>query len=363
MDLRTQMAGATRAGELWRASADGAVICDACAFHCRIAAGAEGVCKVRFNRDGVLYAPWGYVAGYLIEPVEKKPFFHASPGARTLSFGTLGCNLHCDYCQNWTTSQTLRDSAAGSPLLRCSPDALVARALEAGAGVVVATYNEPLIAVEWSVEVMRAAKAHGLLTAFVSNGQASPQVLEYIRPWVDCYKVDLKSFNDAEYRSFGGRLSPVTGTIRRLHDMDFWVEVVTLLVPGLNDSGAELRSVADFLACVSPDIPWHLTAYHKDYRMQDPRNTLPEDLTRAAAIGKAAGLRYVYAGNKAGKVESFESTWCAGCGAELVRRRGYRTLECRIGPDGACPECRRPVPGRWAPAIRQPALLPVLSDF
>jgi pyruvate formate lyase activating enzyme len=174
-------------------------------------------------------------------------------------------------------------------------------------------------------------------------------VLDFIRPWVDLYKVDLKSFDDRHYRSLGGRLQPILDSIRRIHQMGFWLEVVTLLIPGFNDSDDEVRRLSEFLAGVSPDIPWHVTAFHKDYKMRDPANTTPEMLLRAAEIGRQAGLRYVYAGNLPGDVGELENTRCAGCGALLVERYGYLITGYHVTATGACPKCAKPIPGRWAP--------------
>ena len=190
-----------------------------------------------------------------------------------------------------------------------------------GAKVLVSTYNEPLITSEWAVAVFKQARAAGLVTGFVSNGNGTPQVLEYIRPWVDLYKVDLKSFDDRHYHELGGRIGPILETIRSLAQMGVWLEIVTLLIPGFNDSDDELKGLTDFLAGVSPDIPWHVTAFHKDYKMDDPENTRPQDLLRAAEIGRRAGLRYVYAGNLPGKVGGLEDTRCHQCGETLIRRQ------------------------------------------
>src|SRR6266702_1532419 len=261
---------AEAAPELIESISNQRIRCYACGHECPIPEGATGVCKVRFNRDGRLHVPWGYVGGVQCDPVEKKPFFHADPGALAYSFGMLGCDLHCGYCQNWVTSQALRDPNAMSPPLEASPDALVRDALVERARVLVSTYNEPLITSEWAVAVFHQARSAGLLTAFVSNGNGTPQVLEYLRPWVDLYKVDLKSFDDRHYRQLGGRLQPILDTIRRLHEMDFWLEIVTLVIPGFNDSDDELQRLTEFIASVSTDTPWHATAFHQDYKMTDP---------------------------------------------------------------------------------------------
>ncbi len=321
--------------------------CFACGHCCPIPDGQAGVCKVRFHRGGKLYAPWGYVGALQCDPIEKKPFFHVHPGAAAFSFGMLGCDLHCAYCQNWVTSQAIRDPQAVASPQTVTPEQLVGSALTMGARAVVSTYNEPLITAEWAVAVFRAARAAGLLTGFVSNGNATPQVLDYIRPWVDLYKVDLKSFREDRYRALGGRLGPILDSLRRIHRMGFWLEVVTLLIPGFNDDPEQLGCLAGFLAGISTDIPWHVTAFHKDYKMHDPDETTPEMLLAAAAIGRRAGLRYVYAGNLPGQVGDLEDTLCHSCGERLIHRFGYRVLDYRVTSDGRCPACSANIPGVW----------------
>jgi pyruvate formate lyase activating enzyme len=322
--------------------------CYACGHECPIKEGQPGVCKVRFNSGGKLYVPWGYVGGIQCDPIEKKPFFHAWPGALAFSFGMLGCDLHCSYCQNWVTSQALRDPSAVSSPLITTPEELVEQAKRMGARVLVSTYNEPLITSEWSMAVFREAKSAGLHTGFVSNGNGTPQVLEYIRPFTELYKVDLKSFDDKHYRSLGGRLQPVLDTIQRLYEMEFWLEIVTLLIPGFNNSDDELQRLTEFLASVSPDIPWHVTAFHKDYKMTDPGNTTAEMLLHAAEIGHNVGLRYIYAGNLPGDVGSWENTYCYNCNTILVERYGYLIQDYKLTPEGGCPKCGVSIPGRWA---------------
>ncbi len=334
-------------GVLYEKLYGGRVRCFACGHCCPIPEGAAGVCKVRFNEGGKLLVPFGYVSGIQADPVEKKPFFHVKPGAIAFSFGMLGCDLHCGYCQNWITSQALRDPEAVSPAYKTTPEELIRTAQAQGSEVVVSTYNEPLITSEWAVAVFKVAKSAGLMTGFVSNGNGTPQVLNYLRPWVDLYKVDLKSFDDHRYRKLGGRLQPILETIRNLCREGFWVEIVTLLVPGFNDSEEELSRLTEFISGVSVDIPWHVTAYHRDYKMADHRDTSPTDLMRAADIGKAAGLRYVYAGNLPGRLKNLENTYCPDCGTLLVERRGYRILKCCLTNGGSCPSCSRAIPGRW----------------
>ena len=328
------------------------VRCFACGHCCPIPDGQPGVCKVRFNRNGTLFAPWGYTGGVQCDPIEKKPFFHVSPGALAYSFGMLGCDLHCGYCQNWVTSQALRDPNAVSPPYAATPDALVADAIRHGASILVSTYNEPLITAEWAVEIFKKAHASGLKTAFVSNGNGTPQVLEYLRPWIDFYKVDLKSFDDRHYHELGGRLQPILDTIRSLHAAGVWLEIVTLLIPGFNDSSEELNGLTEFLASVSEDIPWHVTAFHQDYKMTSPHDTRPEDLLRAARIGRAAGLRYVYAGNLPGRVGDLENTRCHQCGKTLIRRCSYLIEDYQLTTEGCCPHCHAEIPGRWSSHFR-----------
>jgi pyruvate formate lyase activating enzyme len=325
--------------------------CFACGHQCPIPDGAAGVCKVRFNAGGRLRVPFGYVGGVQCDPIEKKPFFHAYPGALALSLGMLGCDLHCSYCQNWVTSQALRDPVAGAPPRDVSPVALAEEAIDLGAQVVVSTYNEPLITVEWAVEIFKEARRRGLVTGFVSNGNGTPRVLEYLRPHIDLYKVDLKSFNDRRYRELGGRLQPILDTIAWLSREGIWLEIVTLLIPGFNDSEEELRGLTKFLAGVSPDIPWHVTAFHPDYRMTDVGSTTAAMLQRAARIGREAGLKYVYAGNLPGRVGDLEHTCCSQCGEIVIARRGYLIQKYALSPEGGCPACGVPVPGRWSRAF------------
>jgi pyruvate formate lyase activating enzyme len=339
-------------GELYEKLDGNRIRCLACGHRCPIPDGAPGVCKVRFNEGGVLKVPFGYVAGIQCDPIEKKPFFHVRPGSLAFSFGMLGCDLHCGYCQNWVTSQALRDPHAVSPASRTTPEQLVAEALAQNADVVVSTYNEPLITSEWGVAVFREARNAGLMTGFVSNGNGTPEVLRYLRPWVDIYKVDLKSFEDRRYRQLGGRLEPILETIKALHGMGIWVEIVTLLIPGFNDSEQELTGLTEFVASVSQDMPWHVTAFHADYRMTENRNTTTQDLARAVDIGKRAGLRYIYAGNLPGRVGSSENTICPACGKLLVERFGYRIRNYTLTAEGACPGCARVIPGRWAREFR-----------
>jgi pyruvate formate lyase activating enzyme len=583
--LEQVLARLAREGELYERLPEGRLRCHACGHRCLIPPGQRGICKVRWNEDGRLMVPAGYVAGLQLDPIEKKPFFHAFPGARALSFGMLGCDLHCAYCfvgetrvltpggavpirtifdgaqespadpssevrvseglyvidasgeprrvlkafrhayegplsvikpmrlpavrctpdhrwlaitnpsagviqevaardltpghfllvpkpvlngervtldvadvlrsaratfaiprslspeevgaimqssergessrgiaarfgrnpsyirharsqgrrgrwvyqktqglresekhflipvrsvstehftgdvfnlevedehsyvagfcavkncQNALTSQALRDPAMGVPPQEVTPQQIADLAVGHRARVLTSTYNEPLITSEWAVEVFREGKARGLLCSYVSNGNATAAVLDYIRPYVDLYKVDLKSFDDRHYRQLGGVLGTILEGIRMIHARGFWLEIVTLVVPGFNDSDAELRDIARFLASISPDIPWHVTAFHRDYKMTERPDTTAKQLTRAAEIGAGEGLRYVYAGNLPGRVGPFENTYCPRCRTLLIERMGYTILGDLLTPGGgSCPNCLTAIPGVW----------------
>jgi pyruvate formate lyase activating enzyme len=211
----------------------------------------------------------------------------------------------------------------------------------------VSSYNEPLITAEWAVAVFQQAKEAGLACAFVSNGNATPEALDFLRPWIVAYKIDLKGFDEQRYRTLGGTLEHVTNGIRMVHRHGLWLEVVTLVVPGFNDSEAELRQIAQFLASISRDIPWHVTAFHKDYKMREPPMTRAAELMRAAEIGREEGLHFVYAGNAPGRVGPWENTYCPKCGKKLIDRFGYLVREYKLTPEGKCPSCHTPIPGIW----------------
>jgi pyruvate formate lyase activating enzyme len=344
--LEEILAKRTREGILYEKLPEEAVRCYACGHRCFIREARPGICKVRFNERGVLKVPAHYVGSLQCDPIEKKPFFHALPGKDALSFGMLGCDLHCGFCQNWDTSQTIRDpNAIGKPH-DISAKELVALAKDRKAPVIASTYNEPLITSEWAVEVFKIAKKERLKTAYISNGNGTPEVLDFLKPWVDLYKVDLKGFQDKRYRELGGQLQTVLDTIGMIYEKGFWLEVVTLIVPGFNDSEGELRQIAKFLASVSKEIPWHVTAFHQDYKMQDRSPTAADTLKRAAEIGYEAGLQFVYAGNLPGLVGGYENTRCPSCQKTLIARRGFEILENHLA-NGSCPSCKSKIPGVW----------------
>jgi len=346
ISLKELLNSHTQAGELYRNIGDGRIECFACGHRCKIGDGKDGICKIRFNRGGKLFVPWGYVGSLALDPIEKKPFFHALPGSLAMSFGMLGCDYHCSFCQNWITSQTLRDPHAVSNIEKISPEEIVLSARQHKAQIITSTYNEPLITSEWGVEVFKIAKRSKLITSFVSNGNGTPEVVEYLKSWLDLFKIDLKGFNDKRYRELGGVLQNVLDTIKLAYDKKFWVEIVTLIIPGFNDSKEELTNIADFIKSVSADIPWHVTAFHSDYKMTDVPYTPVDTILKAVKIGYDAGLHYVYAGNIPGAVRNFENTYCHSCSELLIERWGFNIRKNRL-KDGHCPKCDTSIPGVW----------------
>lgn len=341
MPFLTQL---TREAALCEKLPGGKVRCLACAHRCLTAPGGSGRCGVRFNDEGSLKAPWGYVSSAAADPIEKKPFFHALPGARALSFGMFGCNFHCDFCQNWQIADV--KAAGGLAPLPASPGELVSEALASGAAVLASTYNEPLITAEWAAAVFAVAKEKKLRTAFVSNGYATPEAAAFLRPVLDLWKVDLKCFNAANYRKVcGAELSKVLEGLRLIAASGFWTEVVTLVIPGFNDSDAELGAMAAFVAGLSKDIPWHLTAFHPDHLMTATPPTPQETLYRARDIAQSAGLRYVYCGNVRGSAG--QDTLCPSCGLAVIKREGFAVRSNLLGENGACP-CGHKLPGVWS---------------
>jgi len=329
----------------------GRVRCLACAHRCTLKPGQRGICKVRFNQDGELRVPWGYVAAANVDPIEKKPFMHFLPGANALTIGMLGCNFHCDFCQNWLSSQALRDPASkscGKYVQKFSPENLVAYAQRYKADIIASSYNEPLITSEWAVDIFKLAKKVGLRCVYVSNGYATPEVLHFLQPYLDGFKIDLKCMSDQHYRELGGSLQIVLDTIELAHELGMWVEVVTLVIPGFNDSNEELWNTARYVSTVSMDIPWHVTAFYPTYKHTQGSRTSADTIQRAAEIGQEAGLRYVYAGNLPGRVGSLENTYCPKCQSLLIERTGYLVQANHITPQGTCPKCGETIAGVWS---------------
>lgn len=333
---------------LARPLAKGYFQCLACEHFCAIAPGAAGKCGVRRNLDGAIrLVVYGRAAAAHIDPVEKKPLFHFLPGRPIFSVGTLGCNFFCRFCQNWQISQSRdfdpQSSYAGQELM---PDQIVTLCNSQGISMIAFTYNEPTVCFEYAYDTVKLAHEAGLRTVFVSSGFESLAALNMIEPYLDAINVDLKAFRPEFYRTVcGTRLEPVKRNIQHLaQDTRIWIEITTLLIPGLNDSDAELEEMATWLASVDPDMPWHVSAFHPDYQMLDRPVTSPASLTRAARIGRKAGLRYVYVGN-VGDPKG-ESTWCPGCGTLLIRRLWY-DVDILWQEPGVCHRCGEHLAGEW----------------
>jgi pyruvate formate lyase activating enzyme len=344
--IKAIFAQCTKEGVLYKKINDTEVKCFACGHKCRIINNREGVCKVRFNKDGILYVPHNYVSSLNLDPIEKKPFYHVRPGSLTLSFGMLGCDYKCSFCQNWNISQTIKDESAISNIKVMSSSEIVEIARKNKSKILTSTYNEPLITSEWAIEIFKEAEKFGIEGAYVSNGNASEEVLEYIKPFVKYFKVDLKSFNEKNYQKLGGKLKTVLDSIQNLYNKEFWIEIVTLIIPDYNDSEKELMEIAKFISSISKDIPWHVTAFHPDYKMEDHVHTNTSHLLKAVKIGIESGLNFVYAGNIPGQVKNYENTYCPNCSTLLVDRIGYR-INKNIIKDNSCPKCLQKIPGIW----------------
>lgn len=320
------------------------VICDLCAHRCAVGPGQRGVCGVRVNHEGRLYTlVFDRIVAMAVEPVERHSFYHVDPGSAVLALATVGCTMRCRYCLNYTLSQLPkgnRGRAIGRPV---APTEIVASARAHRCSSIAYTYTEPTVAFELMYETARLAHAQGVKNLLVTNGYLTDAALRLLAPYLDAAAIDLKGFDEHRYQECcGARLEPVLDTIRRVHDLGIWVEVTTLVVPGHNDSDAELYRTAEFLASLSRDIPWHVAAFFPSYQMEHCEPTPLETLYRACAIGHAVGLRYVYCGNIPGS--SCAHTYCPRCRTILIERQGYHTLLNRIA-NGRCCECDQAIAG------------------
>lgn len=325
----------------------GSFRCVACAHRCVLDGDRAGACGVRFRRGGQGFAPWGYVARRYVRAVETNTVYHVAPGAKALTFGMYGCDLRCPYCHNFRVSQALREDEAGEAPSAITAAALVDEAVAAECRVMCAAYNEPMIAAEWTRAVLGAARARGLKTVVVSDGHTTPEALAYMRPAADVFRIDLKGSRPEHYKALGGRIEPVLAAIAEARRLGFWVEVVTLVVPGFNDDDAGLRSIAKTIAAIDPEIPWHLNAFQPRYKMADRPPMFPELLLSIAGAAYARGLRYVYVGNVSGAFSELEHTRCPGCHTVVVERKNYTTVRSTITPSGTCPSCATALPGLW----------------
>jgi pyruvate formate lyase activating enzyme len=308
--------------------------------------GRVGACGVRFRRGDELRVPFGYVARKYVRAVETNTIYHVRPGSLALTFGMFGCDLRCPYCHNFNVSQALRDGIEGDHPVDISAAELADEAIQKGCQVLCSAYNEPMITAEWARAVFAEARARGLVTALISDGNTTPQALAYLRPVTDVYRVDLKATTNEQYHTLGGRLAPVLEGIREARRLGYWVEVVTLVVPAFNDDLAGLRDLARALVAIDPGIPWHLNAFYPRYRLLDRPRMTAYPLVTAAGTAYAKGLRFVYVGNVADEFTQLSHTRCPECQDVLVRRINYATQENALKA-GGCARCGAVIPGLW----------------
>lgn len=329
--------------------ADGSIRCGVCAHRCLVRPGRRGICGVRENRDGLLLAlAYGAVAAVALDPIEKKPLYHVDPGTVAYSIATTGCPFHCTFCQNWELSQAPRLGLA-IPHAQMAPDTVVAEARRAGARSIAYTYIEPTVFLEYALDIGRLARSVGLRNLFITDGYATPEAVRLLGAVMDAANIDLKSFDDAFYRRLcGARLDHVLTAIEAYRDAGIWIELTTLLIPGHNDGDAELRALAGWIVrTLGPSTPWHLSRFHPAYRMTDVPPTPAATLLRATAIGRDAGLHFVYVGNA--PELSMAHTRCPGCGHVVIERDGF-SARSHLLPGGRCPGCDRVLEGRWPAA-------------
>ncbi len=327
---------------LWRKAEAGKVECFLCAHRCSVAPSKFGVCGVRENREGALFSHvYGEVIAAHIDPIEKKPLYHFLPGTTSFSIATVGCNFRCPFCQNWQISQAKKSKTSGGGY-KLQPEDIVAEAKAQGCRSISYTYTEPTIFFEYAYDTAKIAHAAGLANVFVTNGYMTAEALKTIQPYLGAANVDLKAFKDETYKKVcGARLQPVLDSIRLMSELGIWVEVTTLVVPGLNDSDEELLAAARFIAGISQDIPWHISRFHPDYEYTQAPATPMETLRRAFRLGREAGLRYIYIGNVWGESESTE---CPKCHKTVLRRSGF-SVEKNSLRNGRCPHCGSAIAG------------------
>ncbi len=322
------------------------VMCFLCNHHCHIKDGKRGICGVRENRGGKLYSlVYGRMIAESIDPIEKKPLLHFVPGSKAYSIATVGCNFHCLHCQNYDISQYPHINNGEIAGRERTALAIVDEAERAGCASVCYTYVEPTIFYEFAFDCSVLARERRLKNVFVSNGYMTPEVTRHLAPFLDAINIDVKAFTDDFYKKVcKARLQPVLDNVKLMHELGIWVEVTTLLIPGLNDSPEELRALARFVKSVSPTIPWHVTAFYPTYKMLDRKPTPIGILRKAREIGLQEGLHYVYEGNIPG--EGGENTYCPGCGAELISRYGFSIRQNKLS-DGCCATCGQQIAGVW----------------
>ena len=320
------------------------VRCNLCHHQCKIKESKRGICGVRENRGGKLYSlVYGKIIAEHIDPIEKKPLFNFLPGSKAFSIGTVGCNFHCKHCQNFDISQYPLENGGDIVGQDRTPEQIVTSAKAAGCETIAYTYTEPTIFYEFALDTAVLAQKEGIKNVFVSNGYMSPETVQQIAPHLDAINIDIKAFTDKFYRDIcGARLNPVLETIQLMKELDVWLEVTTLIIPGLNDGEQELRDIARYVKSIGPNIPWHVSQFYPAYKLLDRPPTSVATLRRAREIGMEEGLRYVYEGNVLG--EGGENTYCYACGAILIERYGLELMQNRL-QDGKCPECGTKIDG------------------
>lgn len=321
--------------------------CTACAHECVIQEGRAGACGVRYAHGDTLFAPANYVARQYVRSIESNTIYHALPGTRSLIFGMFGCDLRCPYCHNAAISQALRESSNDWRPIDVSAEQLVQLAKDENCQSIVAAYNEPMIAAEWVSTVFRAAKSQGLLTGVVSDGNSTQQAMELLRPVCDVFRVDLKASTNDQYKQLGGRLEPVLASIKRAKELGYWVELVTLVVEGFNDSLVELRQLMGRVAEISLEIPWHFNAFVPRYKLANHHRTAMMTIASIVGMGYAKGFRYVYGSNAPDGVTELSHTRCPECASVLIERVDYQCTEFRLTPEGRCSVCATKIPGIW----------------
>lgn len=321
------------------------VSCNLCSHRCLIDEGKFGICGVRQNKKGTLYtSSYGSVIAAHIDPIEKKPLFQVMPGSMSFSIATVGCNFRCGFCQNWQISQKQEADRLAMVPQEMAPAEIVKLARKSGCESISYTYTEPTVFFEYALETAKLAKEEGLLNIFVTNGYMTKEALEMIRPYLDAANVDLKFFKDDSYKKVcAAKLSPVLEAIKLLHQMGIWQEITTLVVPKLNDSEEELKDIAAFIVSVGKEIPWHISRFHPDYKFENQQSTSVSTLKLAEAIGKKAGLRYVYLGNV--PLEA-ENTYCYNCHKLLIKRYGFEVLH-QGTKESKCNFCQTKIDGLY----------------
>ncbi len=331
----------------YRPIEDGKVLCELCPHFCKLKEKQIGICGVRQNITGKLYSlVYGKPIAVHVDPIEKKPLFHVAPGSRSFSISTVGCNFHCKFCQNHDISQIESSNMIDRFNQEVSPERLVTMAKEASCISIAYTYTEPTIYFEYAYETAKIAHEHGLLNLFVTNGYINPEPLQFMKDYLDAANVDLKSFSEDFYKKLvGARLAPVLEALKLIKKLKIFVEITTLVIPGENDSEAELTAIASFIRNeLGVETPWHISRFYPHYRLMDHSSTPVSTLNRAREIGVAQGLRYVYLGNVPGS--NTENTYCYNCGQLLIERYGYQVIQNKVD-SGKCKFCGAKIDGLY----------------